>query len=228
VEWTREHHRVEAGQAFLLLPGAWHRYRPDTATGWTEDWFELRGEMVERWIKSGLVRGRLFTIEQVDSFFAAMDELHRECLRPSRAVVGRQAGRALGLLADLLDQPASGAAPKLRPGQRELVAEARARLCEGVGVRDVAEILGVSYPTLNRVFKQSTGIGPKAYSAQMRMARAEALLGAEQLSIKEIAAELGFHSGNHFSAAFKTVYGVAPSFWIGQQAEYSCRFAGNE
>jgi hypothetical protein len=40
IEWTRERHRIAAGQGFLLLPGQWHRYRPDPATGWEEDWFE--------------------------------------------------------------------------------------------------------------------------------------------------------------------------------------------
>jgi AraC-like DNA-binding protein len=122
----------------------------------------------------------------------------------------------MALLAEVLDAGAPGAALKLQAGQRELVAEAREQLRQGKGVNEVATALGVSYLTLNRVFKKLTGIAPKAYAEQLRMARAEALLAGDQLSVKEIAAELGFYSANHFSAAFKKHYGVSPKGWRGR------------
>jgi AraC-like DNA-binding protein len=216
VEWTRERHRIGAGAVFLLLPGEWHRYRPERATGWTEDWFELRGEQVERWIRSGVLNGRLFRLSDAKAFFKAVDRLHASCLSGRASAAGLHGGLAMALLAEVLDAGAEGAAPKLQPGQRELVAEARERLRQGEGVNQVAAALGVSYLSLNRVFKKLTGIAPKAYAEQLRMARAEALLAGDQLTVKEIAAELGFYSANHFSAAFKKNYGISPRGWRGR------------
>ncbi len=40
--WFESHgtgrRRIESGDAFLLFPGLWHRYRPDRQTGWDEHW----------------------------------------------------------------------------------------------------------------------------------------------------------------------------------------------
>lgn len=213
IEWTRERHRVEAGAAFLLLPGEWHRYRPKRSEGWTEDWFELRGKQVEHWIASGLLAGRLFELSRPKAFFQSMDRLHASCLSGSAVAVGQHAGQAMALLAAVTDCGALGTSHKVQPGQRELIAAAREQLRAGQSVNEVAVSLGISYLALNRLFKKLTGMAPKAYAGQLRMARAEALLAGDQLTVKEIAAELGFHSANHFSAAFKKVYGDSPRKW---------------
>jgi len=44
--------RVEAGMVFLLLPGVWHRYRPDPGTGWEESWIEVQGPVVNELLKA--------------------------------------------------------------------------------------------------------------------------------------------------------------------------------
>lgn len=213
MEWTREQHRIKAGAVFLLLPGEWHRYRPKFSEGWTEDWFELRGAQVEHWIASGLLTRRMFHLSDAKVFFEAMDRLHAGCLSCSASAVGQHAGQAMALLAELLDRGSPGASPKVQPGQRELIAAAREQLRAGWGVNEVAASLGVTYLALNRIFKKLTGIAPKAYAEQLRMARAEALLARDQLTVKEIAAELNFYSANHFSAAFKKAYRVSPRHW---------------
>lgn len=216
VEWTRELTRLEGSSAFILRPGEWHRYRPDPSTGWTEDWFELRGALVDSWCRAKVFEGRTFHLSDPASFFADMDRLHRDCGRDRHAVPGSLAGRAMALLADVTVERKGRHNPKLRPGQREMIAIARDHFANGTGVNEVAHLLGVSYPTLHRTFKSLTGISPKAYSDQFRMARAEALLGTNRLTVKEIAAELGFNSSNHFSAAFKQQYGLSPRNWLDQ------------
>src|SRR5206468_3667841 len=42
---------ISAGNAFVLFPGVWHRYSPDPAVGWVENWIELRGEAVDRLLR---------------------------------------------------------------------------------------------------------------------------------------------------------------------------------
>lgn len=210
VEWTRERHPVEAGTVFHLLPGEWHRYRPDGAVGWTEDWFELRGPMVDGWIAGGLVDRRCCAPEDGDGFFEAFDALHRSLVGGVHTASGELAGQAMALLARSQSQPSAGAERKSNADRRRLIASARESLAAGHGVGETASALGVSYPTLHRLFRAFTGISPKAYAAQQRLARAEALLVDGRYSVKEIAAQLGFHSSQHFSASFKEAYGISP------------------
>jgi AraC-like DNA-binding protein len=51
---------------------------------------------------------------------------------------------------------------------------------------------------------------PKEYAERLRLAWAENLLCEGILTIKEIAAEVNYHSSSHVSAAFKQVYSLAP------------------
>jgi mannose-6-phosphate isomerase-like protein (cupin superfamily) len=34
---------ISAGDGFLIYPGEWHRYKPDTRSGWTENWVGFEG-----------------------------------------------------------------------------------------------------------------------------------------------------------------------------------------
>ena len=36
---------INAGDAFLLFPGEWHRYQPDPEVGWTEFWINFNGDV---------------------------------------------------------------------------------------------------------------------------------------------------------------------------------------
>jgi len=114
------------------------------------------------------------------------------------------------LLAEFAAEAASGPKKNALP---DLVRNARKLLLDGTEVREVAQRLGVSYPTLYRQFKQTTGLTPKDYASQVRRARAEDLLASTDLSVKEIAARLGYHSASHFSLEFKGRHGQAPSHW---------------
>ncbi len=80
-------------------------------------------------------------------------------------------------------------------------------------IKQIARDLGVCYPTLHRHFNAETGLSPKQYFEQVRLARAAELLTASRLSIKEIAASLGYYSAFHFSHHFKLNKGMAPSIW---------------
>lgn len=214
IEWTRERHRLGAGSIFLLLPGQWHRYRPDIKTGWTEDWFELRGETVEKWMLSNRIARRVFKAPTSFDFFQEMDELHLRCSGRRRISVGHLAGRAMALFSEVLDFSVEHGAERVRAGHREPIAAAREHSDSGTSAKQTAAELGISYPTLHRIFKKLTGIAPKASAEKLKMARAEAFLTSNQLSMKEIAAELGFNSANHFLNTFKKVYGRSPSQWL--------------
>ena len=210
VEWSDERSVVSEGMAFLILPGVWHRYRPNPERGWTEDWCELRGDMVDLWVEKGVFQDRVFRPET--DCFRRMADLH-QCVHDPQSSPAAKAALAMAVLAGVVYHVADPRARRKKTYKLDKMSKARKLLAEGSTVVDVAKQVGCSPPTLNRLFHELMGISPKAYAQQIRFSRSEALLAGGGLSIKEIAAELGFNSPNHFSAQFKHLYGISPQHW---------------
>lgn len=207
---------VPAGTALVILPGVWHRYAPDPATGWTEHWVELRGGVVDRLIARRVLRPgeAVVAVDRPRELEALFDSIHARLSGgtprahdPERGAVGLQ---VLALVAS------ARPAPDGRRSQR-LVAQAERLLAEGVtGAPEmpaIARRLGMAYSHFRREFRRQTGLPPQRYYNQVRLERARRLLGAGDLPLKAIAEQLGYSSAYHFSWAFKRHFGVAPGHW---------------
>lgn len=81
---------------------------------------------------------------------------------------------------------------------------------EVVSMQKLADIFDVSLSHLSRTFKQRYGKGPQAYLKKVRMDRAYTYLLNGQLTLKEIAVQIGFMDEYHFSRMFKQEYGISP------------------
>ena len=84
-------------------------------------------------------------------------------------------------------------------------------LHEPLKVRTLAALASLSPAHFTVLFRQQTGTSPHAYLHLLRMHRAVQCLGETTLSVKEIAAQLGFQDPFHFSRTFKAFSGAAPS-----------------
>lgn len=82
---------------------------------------------------------------------------------------------------------------------------------ETLTVAMLARAANLSTSRFYRVFKQDTGLSPHRYVTRLRMQRAEDLLRNTDLSIKEIAFEVGYNSEDRFVKVFKTFSGRRPS-----------------
>ncbi len=208
VEWRSRVERVKAGNVVVLLPGEWHRYRPRIKTGWTEDWFELRGATVDAWIKAGVVSREIGQADSPGDFantFAQMHELCASQLPHARAVA---TGLSMSLLARVTT-PGSAEGKEILG----LLHASKPLLAEGKRVREVARQLGLSYITFYRQFKMAVGITPQEYASQLRLARAENFLLGTSLPIKIIADRLGYNTPSHFSNEFKKARKMTPEIW---------------
>jgi AraC-like DNA-binding protein len=214
VEWEGSKKEISAGTVFFLLPGEWHRYKPAAHMGWVEDWVELRGPLIERWIGAGLFAGRVADIAEPAGFSRQFADLHRLATKGTPSGVASP-GQLLGSTISLISQAVAGENQHFQSDTRikRLVERAGEALREGLGVTATARALGLSYPTLHRYFREVHRMSPKQVASRVRLARAEALLADGHLSIKEIAAILGYHSASHFSLAFKRDHGLSPEKW---------------
>ncbi len=85
----------------------------------------------------------------------------------------------------------------------------------------LADFLGVSPATVQRLFRQQLGTTVMKSVAETRLREAERMLGHDGVSIKEIAYHLGYRHPHDFSRAFRNYTGQLPSRWEASAAHSS-------
>lgn len=90
---------------------------------------------------------------------------------------------------------------------------------ESITVGCLAELAFTSESTLNRLFKQETGLTPFEYLIETRVAKAKIMLKRKDISISNISFRCGFNSNSHFTSCFKRITGASPSEYRKGQIE---------
>jgi AraC family transcriptional regulator len=85
-----------------------------------------------------------------------------------------------------------------------------ANLNRNISLESLSILAGLSSYHFARQFKQSTGLAPHQYIVQCRVEKAKELLKHTNLSITQIALEIGYGSQSHFTSLFKRLTGVTP------------------
>ncbi|WP_460114969.1 helix-turn-helix transcriptional regulator [Pseudomonas sp. H2_D02] len=86
-----------------------------------------------------------------------------------------------------------------------------AGLDQPLGVRAMAQLLGLSEGYFMRAFKIATGKSPHGYLIDRRLAKARALIRDSSATLAEIAHACGFSSQAHMATTFKQRLGVSPT-----------------
>ncbi len=81
-------------------------------------------------------------------------------------------------------------------------------------VRDFAEKLAIGPKQLYRIVREHAGISPKEYITSRTMLEAQRKLRYSNISVKELAFELGFNDPDHFSRLFKKSTGRSVSAYL--------------
>jgi AraC-like DNA-binding protein len=78
-------------------------------------------------------------------------------------------------------------------------------------VEEMAAIAGIGTTLFNEKVKKYAGFSPINYLINIRISEAIKLLKNQEVSITDIALDLGFYSSQHFSTTFKKLTGYTPS-----------------
>jgi AraC-like DNA-binding protein len=101
-----------------------------------------------------------------------------------------------------------------KPAPARIVDKAKqvlhAKGCHPITLEEVAREVGVSAVYLTQEFTRSEGIPLYRYQTRLRLSRALVEL-PDCDNITGLALDLGFSSHSHFSAAFKSMFGLTPS-----------------
>jgi AraC-like DNA-binding protein len=204
---------LRAGDAAILFPHEWHRYRPEEKTGWEEYWVTFSGSIPQKWRKEKFLDPRhpLFTDVGL-SLAPTFDELLRLVTRSGPKDDFIMTGLCHVLLGRLL------AAPKSRRDSRDKrILDAadylRLHANEPVDLPELAQRLGMSYSSFRRLFAQYFDVAPHQFHQQARIAFAKELLQSTDLPLKSIAERLSYPSEFYLMQVFKRHTGQTPTHW---------------
>jgi YesN/AraC family two-component response regulator len=86
-----------------------------------------------------------------------------------------------------------------------------------LSVETLTKQAGMSRTTLYSKLLQLTGESPVEYIRSFRLARAAVLMEKSDMTIAEIAYQVGFTTPNYFSRSFKSKFNMLPSEYIAQK-----------
>ena len=121
------------------------------------------------------------------------------------------------LLHEMIEQVMDVACPQWREEaeQVKIIREIHDHLTEHMEQRVTIEELARQYlinpTTLKTVFKEVYGSSLAAHMKEHRMEKAAALLRETDMSVAEIAGQVGYESQSKFTAAFKEQFGLLPT-----------------
>jgi len=142
----------------------------------------------------------------------------RHCPRQGAPRRLRLESKLLELLGLQLEQQAAAARspasslrledyPKLEAGRALL----ETRYVAPPSLRELARLVGLNEFKLKQGFRERFGTSVRAYLIRVRLEQARRLLQDTDQPIGEVAAQVGYKSPAHFTAAFKTQFGILPS-----------------
>lgn len=206
---------IKPGTVFFTFPGIWHRYKPLTKTGWTENYIGFNGRIARE-----LLEAPRFSPQQPVWSVGIREELLDTYLKILDLVEKEQPGFqqiASGMVVKLLGYIVSFEKQKGFSGKKiaRVIEEVRFTMRRKAGteinLEELAREHNVGYSYFRQMFKKYTGVSPGQYHLQLKLIRARELLVSTDKSIKEISYELGFQSIFYFSNLFKKKEGLNPS-----------------
>lgn len=200
---------VRSGEGFLLVPGRWHRYRPDPVTGWIERWLAFDGLVMR-----DLQRQERLPANPVLGQ-SMLDAIWRNRFDEILTMLRQQASawrfESEALLASLIARLTSVGAPD----ERDPVQRSALRLTTElhVPIEVLALEAGLSPSQFRLRFQGMYGCSPRIYRQRALVARAQRLLVIPGTTVFEVAAALGFSDPAHFSRGFRRGCGQSPQAW---------------
>jgi AraC-like DNA-binding protein len=202
---------IHEGDAFLLFPDEWHRYKPKKRTGWIENWVGFSGEIANKMMEDVFFKKTdpvvcNFNNQMVIKLFQTLCHLIEE---EPFGFQRTASGICIQLMAEFCNtQLGSGLKNKSPISHAKNIMNAK--IDEQIDFDLFAKSLDISYSKFRIDFKRQTGLPPLQYFLLLKIEKAKSLLLNTDFRSKQIAYELGFESDFYFCRLFKMKTGLTP------------------
>lgn len=209
-------HEVNKDRLLIVPPGVPHAYGASEDQPWSIHWFHAVGENVPLYVQSlGATPANpvvpLFADVQLLSLFEdVLEGVEHGLTLPHLIYAAHALSHLMGLLLWHKQQFPHGHADASDRVARTLHFM-KAHLREPLKISTLAAMVGVSPALYRAQFRRITGSSPINYFIHLRMQRAVQLLLTTELSVKEIAAQLGYADQFYFTRVFRATHGQSPT-----------------
>lgn len=206
--------KIQSGDAFLLFPGEWHRYKPLKETGWTEFWVGFSGKLANQLMNDIFFKKENpivsnFNNQMVSTLFKILRQLIEE---EPFGFQRTASGICIQLMAEFCNTIYGSDLKHKSPISRAKQIMNR-KIDEEIDFNMLARNLGISYSKFRSDFKRQTGLPPLQYFLRLKLEKAKDLLISSSLTSQEIAQKIGFESDFYFCRVFKNKIGLSPQMF---------------
>lgn len=214
LEYNGVQYTLEPGQFFLIDCWEHQRYYTDPKAGsWHMLWVHFYGPAAEKLYQRFLAcgSGNVGFIGQDSPIAEALCNLLQLCDTPPTATSDlRQQSMLQMILSECID---SVSTESEKDGHYVQMARdyITAHFAENITLEELGQLTHVSRYYLQRLFCQQYGTSPLEYQQRLRLTYAKELLRSTDLSIADIAAQVGFSSAGYFIRFFRKLDSITPA-----------------
>ncbi|KZY48200.1 MULTISPECIES: AraC family transcriptional regulator [unclassified Oleiphilus] len=203
---------IHQGDLFILPPETAHQYRSDPETPWTVFWFHFRGDLADSYYRYLFKASDTSVVKAHDVQTLAR---FRELIGIARSSFTLDSYIYVSsLLSHLLISTAHTVMEDAKKYGGISVEKTQDFMRKNIGkslsLADLADVSRVSKYHFSRRYRELTGISPLKHFSNMKIEQACSLLEQTNISISDIAYQLGYDDALYFSRVFKKLMKVSP------------------
>lgn len=211
------YHAVSPGDLLVVPPEVAHVYgAEEEAEPWSIHWFHAKGGLLQAFLRELdiAVESPVVRIGDDPQLLVLFEELLDVVAHGYTTLQLLYASQVLAHLIAVMIRDHRGA-PREHPGTQQKIAHTvvymKQHLSRSLQLDALAALANLSRSRYADLFKQQTGYAPIDYFIRLRMHRACQLLDTTDLSIKAVAAELGYEDPLYFTRVFRAVVEMTPT-----------------
>ena len=166
---------------------------------------DLNGQMVEDWFRQ-VLEACLYGMRQSGETEAPLEEEMDKRFWHCTDMAAARTKTSTASYGDIMKE----ALREMRP-----ITEAKHYIQqhyqEALRLEDVSTAVGFNATYFSTLFKKETGQNFMDYLTELRISKAKELLCGEELSVQDVAEQVGYRDLKYFSRLFKKLTGVSPS-----------------
>jgi AraC-like DNA-binding protein len=214
-EMEGRRHAVHAGDLLVIPPDVPHAYGAESARPWSIYWLHGKGAKLGVFLEElGAATAtpvlRFGENLQLVSLFEEIVEMVEHGYAQHQLLCASQAFRHLLAVMIRSRRENQAELPDTRFKVTQTIPYMKQHLDEPLKLDALAALAGLSRSQYAALFKEQTGYAPMDYFTRLRIHRACQWLDTSDLSIKAVAAKVGYEDPLYFSRVFRTVNAVSP------------------